>query len=78
MHDRRAHQRRHMDEGVACRPAGLDQADTRVRLFRQSRGEHAPRRARANNDILELGVNRHGDALRVTGASLAPAKRQRQ
>ena len=30
MHDGRAHQRRHLDEGVACRSAGFDQADPRV------------------------------------------------
>ena len=78
MHDCRAHQCRHLDEGVARRAAGFEQADTRAGVLRKARGEYAPGRSCANDDVVELGVDRHGFFACGDRGLSAPAKRQRQ
>ena len=45
---------RDVDQRVAVRPAGLDQHDAGTGIFAQPIGQHAPRRAGADNDIIRL------------------------
>ena len=48
------HAERHMDERAAVRRAGFDQADGDSRVGAQPIGEHAARRARAHNEVVEF------------------------
>jgi hypothetical protein len=42
-----------MNERMIILPAGLDEADTRIRIFRQARRENASRRSSAHNHIIK-------------------------
>lgn len=51
--DGRPDRGRNVDEGMPIHGAGLDQGDPHRRIFREAAGEHAPRRTRADNHVIE-------------------------
>ena len=64
--------RRHLDEEGAVRPAIFEHEDARAAVFTEPVGEHAPRRAGADDHVVEC-LLAHGDRFAPVEAAAASA-----